>query len=234
MPGSIYGPNTNTFGTINGVTCQWNNANNNDVWIKYTATLPNTCLSLSGVSGVGVSLQTIVVTDNNLDNDNNPCTQVAKTPTNDPNWRIVSCPRNSIYTTTPGTQLNQQHCFVSEIGKTYYLVIDGDGGASSKFWVWGFSYSAVLDLEETRYIVINRDNSLSINIVNGVLITKNIKPHKQDIIIYDLSGRTLYRSEMFIRKDNRLDLNPYLKSGINLVRVVIDNNINTYIFKYIK
>jgi hypothetical protein len=99
MPGSIGGPNTNTFGTIGGQTCGWNFANNNDVWIKYVATNSNTCISISGISGSGVSLQSIVVTDSNSDGDNNPCTQVPKTSTNDPNWIISSCPRPSIYGT---------------------------------------------------------------------------------------------------------------------------------------
>lgn len=137
MPGSLLGNNTNSFGTIGGVTCQWNSANNNDIWIKYTATTTNTCLAVSGISGVNITLQSIVVTDANADNDNNPCTQIVKTATDDPNWQVVSCPRPSIYSTTAGTQKNQQHCFSSVVGKDYYLVVDGDGGAASKFWIYG-------------------------------------------------------------------------------------------------
>ena len=232
MPGSIGGPNTNSFGTINNVTCQWNGANNNDVWIKYTATASNTCLSISGISGVNLALQSIVVTDSNP-NDSDPCTMLPKTATNDPNWTVVSCPRPSIYGTTAGTQFNQQHCFASEIGKTYYLVIDGDGGSQSKFWIWGFSYNGILELVETKYTNTIRNN-FSIDNANGILITKNARPHKQNIFIYDLSGRVFYKNEVFVRKENKLDLNPYLKPGINLIRVVVDDNLETHTFKYLK
>lgn len=229
MPGSIGGPNTNTFGTINGVTCGWNFANNNDVWIKYTATKSNACLSVSGISGTNIALQSIVVTDANT-NDLDPCTQQSRTPTNDPNWSVVSCPRPSIYGTTAGTQYNQQHCFVSEIGKTYYLIVDGDGGAASKFWIWGFTYNGVLDLKETQTINNIRNRDFSIDNVNGVIVTKNPRPHKQSVVVFDAAGKTLYKSEQFILTHNRLDLNPYLKRGLNLIRVVMDDNRDFYTF----
>jgi len=233
MPGSIGGPNTNSFGTINGQTCGWNFANNNEVWIKYVAKKSTTCMSVSGISGTNVSLQSIVVTDANT-NDLDPCTQVARTATNDPNWQVVSCPRPSIYGTTAGSQYNQQHCFTSEPGKTYYLVVDGDGGANSKFFIWGFDFDGVLDLRKNNYVNIIRDNSFSINSVGGVLITKNAKHHKQNIVIYDVSGRMFYKNEIFVNNYSRLDLNPYMKNGINLIKIVIDDNIDTYIFKHLK
>jgi hypothetical protein len=233
MPGSINGPNTNTFGTISGQTCGWNFANNNEVWIKYTATKTTTCLSVSGISGTNVSLQSIVVTDANT-NDTDPCTQIPRTPTNDPNWQIVSCPRPSIYGTTAGTQYNQQHCFTSEIGKTYYLVVDGDGGANSKFFIWGFDFNGVLLFDDVKNTAIVRDNSFSVNNVNGVLITKNSKPHKQTVIIYDMSGMLLYKNEVFVKKDNALDLNLYYKPGVNLIRVIVDDNVQSFVFKHLK
>jgi hypothetical protein len=39
---------------------------------------------------------------------------------------------------------------------------------------------------------------------------------------------------VFVRKENKLDLNPYLKPGINLIRVVVDDNLETHTFKYLK
>ena len=137
MPGSLLGNNTNSFGTIGGQTCEWNNANNNDIWIKYTATTAFTCLTISGINGANNDLQSIVVTDKNADGDGIPCTQVSITETDDPNWIVASCPRNSIYISTIGNEKNQQHCFSSVPGKDYYLVVDGNGGAASTFWVWG-------------------------------------------------------------------------------------------------
>jgi hypothetical protein len=139
MPGSITGPGTNDFGTIGGQVCEWNNANNNDIWIKYTATTSFTCLTISGLDN---QLQSIVVTDANT-NDTDPCTQIPKTSTNDPNWTVASCPRPSIYATTSGTEMNQQHCFSSIVGRDYFLVVDGNAGAASPFMVWG-SKSATL------------------------------------------------------------------------------------------
>lgn len=234
MPGSIGGPSTNTFGTIGGVTCGWNFANNNDVWIKYTAAAANTCLSISGISGTSVSLQSIVVTDANRDNDNNPCTQVARTSTNDPNWQVVSCPRPSIYGTTAGTQFNQQHCFTSEIGKTYYLVVDGDGGAVSKFWIWGFSYNGILKLQDYTNVTPTIINTFSIINANGVLITKSKKTHKQRVIVYNSAGSLLYESKLRVIKESKLDLNQYMKTGLNIIRVIIDDNSDVFTFKHIK
>ncbi len=238
MPGSIGGPNTNSFGTIGGVTCQWNNANNNEVWIKYTATSSNTCLSVSGISGTGVGLQSIVVTDANT-NDNDPCTQIPRTATNDPNWQVVSCPRPSIYGTTAGTQFNQQHCFTSEIGKTYYLVVDGDGGAASKFWIWGFSYNGVLDLQNNQnwIIPIKEKKQSNVTINNGVIKTQlndNILT-KQHIIIFDASGKTLYRQTSMIKEHSSFYIENYLNSGVNFIKVILEDKVNNqFIIKILK
>jgi len=141
MPGSLCGANTNTFGTIGGVNCAWNAANNNDVWVKYQPTSSGYfCLS---ISGLGNQQQTIVVEDANADNDNNPCTGQAKTCAlggDDPNWKVVSCGSSAggpYPSVTTGTLKNQQHCFLVQSGKTYFLVIDGNGGAESPFYING-------------------------------------------------------------------------------------------------
>lgn len=136
MPGSPVVGGT-TFGTIGGITCDWNGANNNDVWIKFTPTSTNVCISISGLD---FNLQSIVVTDSNADGDNNPCTGLSYAAgSNDPNWTVMSCPRPNLYTTTSGTQLNQQHCFTAVVGQMYYLVVDGNGGAESPFYISGVS-----------------------------------------------------------------------------------------------
>jgi hypothetical protein len=237
MPGSIGGPNTNSFGTIGGVTCQWNNANNNEVWIKYTATASNTCLSVSGISGTGVGLQSIVVTDANT-NDSDPCTQVPRTATNDPNWRVVSCPRPSIYGTTAGTQFNQQHCFTSEIGKTYYLVVDGDGGAASKFWIWGFSYNGILELQEVRVVYPNITPNNKINVyLQGSNLISDFGKYKydQEVFIYDASGKLIFKQKRLVNGQNTLNTNNLVSSGIFFIKVLVyDKLITNFTFKLIK
>lgn len=237
MPGSIGGPNTNTFGTIGGVACGWNFANNNDVWVKYIAKATTTCLSISGISGVGVALQSVVVTDVNT-NDSDPCTQLPRTSTNDPNWQVVSCPRPSIYATTAGSQLNQQHCFTSEIGKTYYLVIDGDGGANSKFWIWGFDFNGILPLEDNNWIYnTNKEKETEVTLKNGILFTKikNNLTEYQNIRIYDGSGKLLYKTSFFVKGSKQIDLSRYLLNGINFVYVSLDNKTyDKFVFKILK
>jgi len=239
MPGSIGGPNTNSFGTIDGRSCGWNFANNNDVWIKYVATENTTCLSISGISGTNVALQSIVVTDANADNDNNPCTQVSKTATNDPNWKIASCPRDSIYTTTAGTQKNQQHCFTSEIGKTYYLVVDGDGGANSKFWIWGYGYNQLLNSQEQPVWIrpVRPEIKTNVAIVNGILKTEieNRRTQKQSVIIFNSTGKTLYKNVMNVVGNLSIDINWYLVSGMNFIKVMLENErYEQWTFKILK
>ncbi|MFZ1561217.1 MAG: hypothetical protein WAT37_14895, partial [Saprospiraceae bacterium] len=146
MPGSLSGPNGVQFGTIGGATCDWNGANNNDVWIKFTPTSSNVCISISGLD---FNLQSVIVTDANADGDNDPCTYTGAFPNpagNDPRWTLVSCPNNAIYSGTSGTQLNQQHCFTAVVGKSYYLVVDGTGGIESPFFIQGVSGLPDIDI----------------------------------------------------------------------------------------
>ena len=238
MPGSTGGPNSNSFGTIGGRTCGWNFANNNDVWIKHVAIDNYTCLSVSGISGTNISLQSIVVTDADVDGDANACTQVPKTATDDPNWIIASCPRDKIYGTTAGSQKNQQHCFVSEIGKTYYLIVDGDGGANSKFWIWGQYYSFVLDLkEENNLRIVPTIKKTTVVIENNTVVTqmKDNSKYKQNISIFDISGKLLFNKNSYIKNFEKININQYLSLGVNFVKVSIDDNANTnFLFKIIK
>lgn len=135
MPG-WFGPGASTFSSS---FCQWNGTNNNDVWIKIQPKITGKyCINISGLN---FQLQSIVVTDNNT-NDSDPCTQVPKTATNDPNWQVVSCPNTGsngpiYYGTTSGTDRNQNHCWNAIAGQTYYLVVDGNGGAETPFYIYG-------------------------------------------------------------------------------------------------
>jgi hypothetical protein len=114
--------------------CQWNAANNNDVWIKFQPTSANVCIAISGLVN---DLQSIIVTDPNTDGDNNPCTGAGSGTY----WTSVNCPRtgDNIYAAVTGTTRNQNHCFTAVVGQTYYLVVDGNGGAESPFYITGIS-----------------------------------------------------------------------------------------------
>jgi len=90
MPG-WQGPAASTFGTFQGgITCDWNAANNNDVWIKFTPTATNVCIAISGLVD---NLQSVVVKDPNTDGDNNACTGAS----GGQYWQLVSCPRDNIF-----------------------------------------------------------------------------------------------------------------------------------------
>ncbi len=136
MPGSLTGPNGTSFGTIGGVACNWNQANNNEVWLRFTPTSADVCISISGLD---FSLQSVIVQDADEDGDNNPCTANPIGVSNDQRWNLISCPISSLYSTTAGTQKNQNHCFTAVVGQTYYLVVDGNGGAESPFYIGGVS-----------------------------------------------------------------------------------------------
>ncbi len=132
MPGWA-GPGPSAFGTFNGgATCNWNGTNNNDVWVQFTAQSTTVCINISGLDN---NQQSIIVSDSNLDGDNNPCTGTG----GGQYWNLVSCPNPTSYSTTAGTTINQNHCFSGVIGQTYYLVIDGNGGVESPFYLTGIS-----------------------------------------------------------------------------------------------
>jgi hypothetical protein len=98
----------------------------------------------------------------------------------------------------------------------------------------GCTCNRILPINQTDIQTTVNSHKYSMTIVDGVLITKNSKPHKQTIAVYDMSGRVLYKNEVFVRKDNALDLNLYYKSGVNLIRVLVDDNVQSLVFKHLK
>jgi hypothetical protein len=240
MPGSLSGPGSFTFGTIGGTTCAWNNANNNDVWIKYTATASNTCISISGLIGGGNNIQSIVVTDANVDSDNNPCTGPSPSGGNDSRWRVVSCPRNLIYTTTAGSGLHQQHCFASELGKTYYLVIDGDGGAVSKFWIWGSSFNTVLNWNESNTVnqTIRQQKRPNVYITENELLVTDLGSsvtYNQSISIFNDLGQLKHAHKTIVHSKQSLHIGNWLQKGLNIIKIQLDDKQYTTItIKYNK
>jgi len=134
MPGWA-GPGASAFGTFaSAQTCAWNGSNNNDVWVKFVAQSTNVCINISSLNPSN-QLQSVVVTDPNSDGDSNPCTGSG----GGQYWEVVNCPREAIYTSTGGRSFAHNHCFTAAIGKTYYLVVDGNGGAESPFYISGVS-----------------------------------------------------------------------------------------------
>jgi hypothetical protein len=154
------GPGASTFGTFaGGVTCAWNGSNDNDTWIKFTAQSSTVCINISGLDQ---NTQSIVVTDPNTDGDNNACTGAGAGQY----WSLASCPRNSpaIYGTTAGTDDNQNHCFTAMPGQTYYLVVDGNGGAESPFFVNGvLGTTFVLPINLINFDFSCQNNQLKLN-----------------------------------------------------------------------
>src|SRR5690554_3567218 len=120
---------TQTSFTPGNSPCGWYETLENTLWIKFTPTEEEVCINVSGInnsSGGTYGLQSIIVEPNN---PGSPCTT---------NWTVKSCPRNSeIYTSASGTSSNHNHCFNAEPGKTYYLVVDGNGGAESNIYLTG-------------------------------------------------------------------------------------------------
>jgi hypothetical protein len=122
-PGADQVADVNTVNFNNG-TCAWNNANNNDVWIKFQAA--STSMNID-ISSLDQSLQSVVVT--------HPTGDGSTCPTLGTEWNFVSCPRDAIYTSTSGANYNHNHSFSTTIGQYYYFVIDGTGGLESPFYV---------------------------------------------------------------------------------------------------
>lgn len=144
----------------NGATfsgCQWNAANNNDVWIRFQPNSTNVCIAISGLVN---DLQSIIVSDPNTDGDNNPCTGSG----NGTYWNVLSCPRNgdNIYAAVTGTTRNQNHCFTAVVGQTYYLVVDGNGGAESPFYITGIAGLTPLPITLVAFIAEMKDRVVEI------------------------------------------------------------------------
>lgn len=134
MSPSTNTPGVNSSNSFASQPCEWNNSNDNTVWIEFTATQTDVCVNISGITD---NQQSIIVSDPNTDGDGNPCTGA----NGGRYWTIESCPRtgDDIYAAVTGTNRNHTHCFTATIGETYYLVIDGNSGATSPFYVTGVS-----------------------------------------------------------------------------------------------
>jgi len=220
-----------SYESISGMNCQWNAANNNDVWVKFTATGSGTvCISISGLDGY---LQSIVVKDAKVDLNNDPCSQTAKSKANgDPNWVVVSCPSTSdvIYSGNNvggGTYKNQQHCFAAQANETFYLIVDGTSGAQSPFYIAGTSgpLPAILEQNQNTYIKQVQNNPTEPVALNGTRLLTQVgsKKLQQRILIYDGFGRLQYQNSHWVTGSSELNLNQYMHSGMNIIKVLLDD-----------
>lgn len=76
-------------------------------------------------------------------------------------------------------------------------------------------------------------NILELSINGGIYKSKyGLQNYSESIFIYDMMGLSRHRYNSNLIKQNRLDLNPYLIKGINLVYVIIETNYRKEIFLF--
>jgi hypothetical protein len=97
--------------------------------------------------------------------------------------------------------------------------------------------SSVLNLTEGNIIrIIRGPNKYNVSLIDGVLDSDfgNLSEN-QHILIFNISGIKLYDRKIFVSKKSQINLNPYLKPGLNFIKVLIENkNYDMFIFKVYK
>lgn len=94
----------------------------------------------------------------------------------------------------------------------------------------------VLSLLENKNIPLFRENDIyKISLKNNVLKSEFLTPTYQIILMYDILGNKLLYQKNYVRKYYEINLSPYLKPGINFIKVIIENNnYSNILFKVIK
>ena len=94
----------------------------------------------------------------------------------------------------------------------------------------GCTCNRVLPLEDNIIIRPNTNSLLNIKVA-GSMMYINTK-HKQTIYVYSSTGQL---TSTFINTNNQLNLSQYTSTGLNLIKVVVDDRMgSTFILKYIK
>ena len=104
-------------------------------------------------------------------------------------------------------------------------------------WIEINLLSSVLNLvEDNRIIIVRGPDTYNVSLVGGVLKSNfGSLSEYQHIMIYNVSGHNFFEIKRFVRKSDQVDLNRYLKHGINFIRVFIENKFyDKLIFKYYK
>jgi hypothetical protein len=118
---------TNTANRPGVTGCSWLATSENNLWIAFTPSQTNVCVNISGIkyiSGTASGVQSIIV------ESATPCSG---------SWTVVNCPRDNVYASDVGSVLSHNHCFTATLGKTYYLVIDGNAGAITELYITGIT-----------------------------------------------------------------------------------------------
>lgn len=105
-------------------------------------------------------------------------------------------------------------------------------------WLEINTLNYVLNLVEGNNITITRgSNKLEMSIVGGILKSSyGMLDYIEHIKVYSILGTIKYDYISFVKKSHRTDLNNYLKTGLNVIEVVIvtDKAPERFIFKYMK
>jgi hypothetical protein len=105
-------------------------------------------------------------------------------------------------------------------------------------WLETTFINGILNLVENNNIVVTRGpNKLEMSLFGGVLKSNyGTLNYIQHIKIYSMLGVVRYDNIMFAKKISQVDLNNYLKTGLNIVEVIIitDKAPERFIFKYMK
>jgi hypothetical protein len=105
-------------------------------------------------------------------------------------------------------------------------------------WLETTFINSVLNLVEGNNIVVIRGpNKLEMSIVGGILKSSyGTLNYIEHIRIYSITGNIKYDEVIFARRIHITNLNNYLKTGLNIVEVVIvtDKAPERFIFKYMK
>jgi len=104
-------------------------------------------------------------------------------------------------------------------------------------WLETTFINGVLNLTENNIIrIVRGPNIYNVSLIDGILKSDfgNLSEN-QHILIFNVSGVKLYDRENFVSKKDQINLNPYLKPGLNFVKVLINNKFyDIFTFKIIK
>lgn len=104
-------------------------------------------------------------------------------------------------------------------------------------WIEISSLGVTLNLYPNNIIrIIRGPNQFLLSINNGILNANfGTLSEYQSITIFNLLGMKSFEQKILVNKSLNINLNPYLKRGINLVRIIIHNKTqDTHIFQIIK
>ena len=105
-------------------------------------------------------------------------------------------------------------------------------------WLETNFINSVLNLVEGNNIVVVRGpNKLEMSIIGGILKSSyGMLDYIEHVRIYSMLGTVRYDNIIFAKRSHRIDLNNYLKTGLNIVEVIIitDKTPERFVFKYMK